>query len=91
MKQIFAVEMPVMLENCQNRIIDFIQFNVFAQDDQIENAKIFEWAGKIPKIYSEHLLIIEDQRRFFKNNLNVSFCFIESFLLYYKIIIFYLL
>jgi hypothetical protein len=71
MKEVISLELPLMLENLQNRIIDFIQFNIFTQEDQIENAKIFEWAEKIPKIYKEHLSIIEDKRQIFKANLNV--------------------
>ncbi len=73
MKTIISIDLPLMLERSQNRMIELLLYNVFSNEDQIENAKVFNWAEKIPVIYQEHKSIIEEKRTLFKRNLNVNF------------------
>ena len=72
-----------MLENSQNRMIELLQYNIFTHEDQIENAKLFHWAEKIPVIYNEHLVIIEDKRQLFIKSLHV----IHIRFLFYKFLL----
>lgn len=79
MRTVVTEDLPVMLDNSRNRVIELLQYNVFTQEDLIDNAKVFEWVEKIPKIYKEHLSLIDEKRLIFKKNLNVTFFFIYFF------------